>query len=183
MCVYICMLQGNGGNIPKFGEWKTTDGGSLYTMYFENARKRRNNSAITVPPEASAARTNTVPSGHRTPPRAPDVKPLRQQDGANSSRNQAKVSKLKRSFHMTSGGASWGLPGMACRSNIESLNPFLSRTCVRTCFIKRKKELYPTTIHDPRKFRLAKIIDRKAWPTRSLVRRILGGSASEFMLL
>ncbi|XP_066333801.1 uncharacterized protein [Miscanthus floridulus] len=43
MCVYICMLQGNGGNIPKFGEWKTTDGGSLYTMYFENARKRRNN--------------------------------------------------------------------------------------------------------------------------------------------
>lgn len=116
ICVYICMLQGNGGNIPKFGEWKTTDGGSPYTMYFENARKQRNNSGITVPPGASPARTNTVPSGHRTPPRAPDVKPVKQQDGANRSRNQAKVSKLKRSFHMISGGASWGLLGMACRS-------------------------------------------------------------------
>ncbi|CAD6257134.1 unnamed protein product [Miscanthus lutarioriparius] len=86
-------MAGNGGNIPKFGEWKTTDGGSPYTMYFENARKRRNNSGISVPPEASPARTNTVPSGHRTPPRAPDVKPLRQQDGANRSRNQAKAAQ------------------------------------------------------------------------------------------
>lgn len=110
------MLQGNGGNIPKFGEWKTTDGGSPYTVYFENARKRRNNSGITVPPEASPARINTVPSGHRTPPRTPDVRTVKQQDGANRSRNQAKVSKLKRSFGMTSGGASQGLPGMACRS-------------------------------------------------------------------
>jgi hypothetical protein len=95
------MLQGNnGGNIPKFGEWKTTDGGSPYTMYFENARKRRNNSGITVPPEASPApvRTNTVPGGHRTPPRAPGVKPLNQQDGANRSRNQAKVSILLTTF-------------------------------------------------------------------------------------
>nr|AGT17135.1 RPM1-interacting protein [Saccharum hybrid cultivar R570] len=87
-------MAGNGGNIPKFGEWKTTDGGSPYTMYFENARKQRNNSGITVPPGASPARTNTVPSGHRTPPRAPDVKPVKQQDGANRSRNQAKGSSV-----------------------------------------------------------------------------------------
>lgn len=89
------MAGNNGGNIPKFGEWKTTDGGSPYTMYFDNARKRRNNSGITVPPEASPApvRTNTVPGGHRTPPRAPGVKPLNQQDGANRSRNQAKAAQ------------------------------------------------------------------------------------------
>jgi hypothetical protein len=87
------MLQGNnGGNIPKFGEWKTTDGGSPYTMYFDNARKRRNNSGITVAPEASPVRTNTVPGGKD------GVKPLNQQDGANRSRNQAKVSILLTTF-------------------------------------------------------------------------------------
>ncbi|CAL4988240.1 unnamed protein product [Urochloa decumbens] len=86
-------MAGTAGNIPKFGEWKANDGGSPYTMYFENARKRRNNSGITPPPGESPARMASAPAGHRTPPRAADPKPVKHQDHANRSRNQAKAAQ------------------------------------------------------------------------------------------
>ncbi|TVU25449.1 hypothetical protein EJB05_27945, partial [Eragrostis curvula] len=80
---------GNGVNIPKFGEWKASDGATPYTMVFENAsRKRRTNSGITPPPGASPARMGTVPAGHKTPPRTVDAKPVKSTDRANRSRNQ-----------------------------------------------------------------------------------------------
>ncbi|CAO2147321.1 unnamed protein product [Urochloa humidicola] len=88
-------MAGTAGNIPKFGEWKANDdgGGTPYTMYFENARKRRNNSGITPPPEPSPARMVSVPAGRRTPPRAADAKPVKPQDRAARSRNQAKAAQ------------------------------------------------------------------------------------------
>ncbi|CAO2148842.1 unnamed protein product [Urochloa humidicola] len=86
-------MTGTAGNIPKFGEWKANDGGSPYTMYFENARKRRSNSGITPPPEASPARMVSAPAGHRTPPRAADAKPVKPQDRATRPRNQAKAAQ------------------------------------------------------------------------------------------
>ncbi|XP_025828419.1 uncharacterized protein LOC112903382 isoform X1 [Panicum hallii] len=84
-------MEGTAGSIPKFGEWKANDGGSPYTMYFENARKRRSNSGIAPPPGASPARIISAPAGPRTPPRAPDAKPVKPEDRANRSRNQAKA--------------------------------------------------------------------------------------------
>nr|CAB3489791.1 unnamed protein product [Digitaria exilis] len=82
--------MGTAGSIPKFGEWKASDGGSPYTMYFENARKRRTNSSVTPPPGASPARMVPAPDGSRTPPPATDAKPVKPQDRANRSRNQVK---------------------------------------------------------------------------------------------
>ena len=67
-------------------------------MYFENARKRRSNIGITPPPEASPARMVPAPAGPRTPQRAPDAKPVKPQDCANRSRNQAKVSTIQVPF-------------------------------------------------------------------------------------
>ncbi|KAG2561908.1 hypothetical protein PVAP13_8KG223500 [Panicum virgatum] len=90
-------MEGTAGSIPKFGEWKANDGGSPYTMYFENARKRRSNIGITPPPEASPARMVPAPAGPRTPQRAPDAKPVKPQDCANRSRNQAKLREERRS--------------------------------------------------------------------------------------
>ena len=42
-------------------------------------------------------------------------------------------------------------------------NPYFSFT-----FINRERELHPTTIHDPSKSELAKIVERKARPTQHL---------------
>jgi hypothetical protein len=93
-------MEGTAGSIPKFGEWKANDGGSPYTMYFENARKRRSNSGIAPPPGASPARIISAPAGPRTPPRAPDAKPVKPEDRANRSRNQAKVSNTQVPFNI-----------------------------------------------------------------------------------
>ncbi|WVZ52004.1 hypothetical protein U9M48_003100 [Paspalum notatum var. saurae] len=84
-------MAANGRNIPKFGEWKSADGGSPYTMYFENARKRKNNSGITPRPGASPSRMDFAPADHRTPPRAADAKPVKPQDRANRSQSQGKA--------------------------------------------------------------------------------------------
>uniref|UniRef100_A0A0D9XS33 RIN4 pathogenic type III effector avirulence factor Avr cleavage site domain-containing protein n=1 Tax=Leersia perrieri TaxID=77586 RepID=A0A0D9XS33_9ORYZ len=59
-------MAGKGGHIPKFGDWKSGDGGSPYTVFFEDARKRKNAGGVMPPP---LARGDSVPpSGHRTPP-------------------------------------------------------------------------------------------------------------------
>ncbi|XP_062197652.1 uncharacterized protein LOC133900509 isoform X2 [Phragmites australis] len=84
------MAGNNGAQVPRFGDWKATDGGQgQFTMYFENARKQRKSpSGIAPPPEVLPARMGTIPAAHRTPPRAADVNPGNPKDRTNRSRSQ-----------------------------------------------------------------------------------------------
>ncbi|BAT14042.1 Os11g0482200, partial [Oryza sativa Japonica Group] len=62
-----------GGHIPRFGDWKSSDGGTPYTVFFDDARKRKN-------------------AGHRTPPHgAGSSTPQRNKDPASRPRSQSAV--------------------------------------------------------------------------------------------
>ncbi|KQJ88446.1 uncharacterized protein LOC100837923 [Brachypodium distachyon] len=54
-------MEGQGGHIPKFGDWKTTGGDTPYTLYFEDARKRKSMGSSTPSPKPVAARRNSIP--------------------------------------------------------------------------------------------------------------------------
>ncbi|KAG8089821.1 hypothetical protein GUJ93_ZPchr0011g27397 [Zizania palustris] len=96
--------QGQGGHIPRFGDWKNSGGGSSstpYTVFFEHARKRKN-----TPPAAAAAPAPESPlsrgnSGHGTPPHAA---------GAGSAPRKNKDPSVSRPRSQSSGGSvpAWG---------------------------------------------------------------------------
>ncbi|XP_006663447.2 uncharacterized protein LOC102713861 [Oryza brachyantha] len=91
------MAGKGGGHIPKFGDWKSSDGGTPYTVFFDDARKRKNNAGGGVVPPAEPPpplpRGDSVPpSGHRTPPRgAAPATPRRNKDPASRPRSQSAV--------------------------------------------------------------------------------------------
>ncbi|KAF0896613.1 hypothetical protein E2562_026315 [Oryza meyeriana var. granulata] len=86
-------MAGKGGHIPRFGDWKSSDHGTPYTVFFENARKRKNAGGVVPPPEPPLARGDSVPpSGHRTPSHvACSTTPRRNKDPMSRPQSQSTV--------------------------------------------------------------------------------------------
>ncbi|KAL6659693.1 hypothetical protein ACP70R_002522 [Stipagrostis hirtigluma subsp. patula] len=83
------MAGNNGAQVPRFGDWKATDGGGQFTMYFENARQQRRTTsgAIAPHPRPPPARMDTAPAAgrSRTPPRGANASPGKPKDRTNRS--------------------------------------------------------------------------------------------------
>ncbi|KAL5204893.1 hypothetical protein ABZP36_009764 [Zizania latifolia] len=85
-------MAGQGGHIPRFGDWKNSGGSTPYTVFFEDARKRKNNPGSATPPQESPLSRGN--SGHRTPPRADGSTPRKNKDPSVSRpRSQSSISQ------------------------------------------------------------------------------------------
>ncbi|KAF2910870.1 RPM1-interacting protein 4 isoform X2 [Oryza sativa Japonica Group] len=86
------MAGKGGGHIPRFGDWKSSDGGTPYTVFFDDARKRKNAGGVVPPPSLARGDSAPPPSGHRTPPHgAGSSTPQRNKDPASRPRSQSAV--------------------------------------------------------------------------------------------